>query len=201
LTDAPRPTAVLAVTLGFEGGLMLLAILAGWALDLSPLAMVRMSWGAVGLGLAATVPLLLLPPWMVRSHWPPLVRLTRDVENLLIPWFGSLSVFSLALVALAAGLGEELLFRGVLQAQLALAWTGWAAVVTSSVLFGLVHLITPAYAALAALIGAYLGWLTLSSGNLLPSILVHTLYDFVALLYLLQRSRDSDSPVGGAGRA
>ena len=45
---------------------------------------------------------------------------------------------------------------------------------------------TLAYAMLAALVGGYLGWLHLASGNLLVPILAHALYDFVALRLLLR---------------
>ena len=39
---------------------------------------------------------------------------------------------------------------------------------------------------LAGLIGLYLGWLWLAVGNLLVPIVVHALYDFVALMYLVK---------------
>jgi len=56
----------------------------------------------------------------------------------------------------------------------------------ASVLFGLFHPITPTYAALAAAIGLYLGWLWLACGNLLTPIVTHALYDFLALAYLVK---------------
>jgi len=48
------------------------------------------------------------------------------------------------------------------------------------------HFITPTYALLAALTGAYLGLVWSWTGNLLPVVLMHTLYDFLVLLYLLR---------------
>jgi membrane protease YdiL (CAAX protease family) len=62
----------------------------------------------------------------------------------------------------------------------------WPALVVSSVLFGLLHPITPTYAVLAGLIGAYLGGVWLANGNLLVVVIVHALYDFIALIYLLR---------------
>jgi membrane protease YdiL (CAAX protease family) len=71
-------------------------------------------------------------------------------------------------------------------------WLGpWAALALVSVLFGLVHPITPAYAVLATLAGAYLGWAYLASGNLLVPVLAHALYDFTALVYLLRGPRQA----------
>ena len=115
-------------------------------------------------------------------------RLRRVVERLLVPLFQHLSVAELAIISILAGLGEEMLFRGVLQAALA----GWlegtvgvlVGLAAASVLFGFAHAITPAYFVLAMLIGAYLGGLWLWTGNLLAPIVAHAGYDFIALWYL-----------------
>ena len=90
----------------------------------------------------------------------------------------------MALVSSIAGFGEELLFRGVLQ-PLASSWFGVPiGFVLASVVFGLLHSVTPTYAVLATLVGAYFGWLFLATNNLLCPILTHSVYDFVALVYL-----------------
>ena len=51
-------------------------------------------------------------------------------------------------------------------------------------LFGAAHWITAEYAALAGLIGLYLGAVWLWSGNLLAPMAAHALYDFLVLVYL-----------------
>jgi membrane protease YdiL (CAAX protease family) len=61
-----------------------------------------------------------------------------------------------------------------------------AALLLAAALFGVLHFITPAYAVLAGLLGLYMGVLYLVTGNLLVPIVVHSLYDFVALLYLVR---------------
>jgi len=91
---------------------------------------------------------------------------------------------------LLAGLGEEMLFRGVVQQALA-NWIGspagvWIALGIAAVLFALAHSITVAYAVLAGLIGLYLGGIWLVSDNLLVPITTHALYDFMVLLYLVR---------------
>jgi len=50
--------------------------------------------------------------------------------------------------------------------------------------FGLAHCLTPAYAVLAAIVGAYLGSLFALTGNPLLPILAHALYDLPALAIL-----------------
>ena len=48
---------------------------------------------------------------------------------------------------------------------------------------------------IAGLIGLYLGWLWMATGNLLVPIVTHTVYDFVVLVYLVKiRTPREDAP-------
>lgn len=113
----------------------------------------------------------------------------REVEETLVPPFADRSYFDLALICVLAGLGEEALFRGVIQSTLADPLNPWVALAVTSVLFGLGHLITPTYAVLAGLLGLYLGGLSMAYDNLLVAMVVHTLYDFVVLVVLVGRHK------------
>jgi membrane protease YdiL (CAAX protease family) len=77
----------------------------------------------------------------------------------------------------------------LLQAGIASELTGeWAvpiAVAAAALIFGACHWLNREYAALATLIGVYLGMLFVVTGNLLAPITAHVLYDFVALWYLV----------------
>lgn len=95
------------------------------------------------------------------------------------------SVFSLIITGILAGIGEEILFRGVIQ-----YYTGiWIA----SVLFMLAHaqfwakppirLGKITFAVFAFLCGLLLGYLYLAAG-LLCAIIVHALIDSIAFIYL-----------------
>lgn len=81
-------------------------------------------------------------------------------------------------VSLAAGIGEEIFYRGFLLWYLAplMPWI-WA-VVVSSVLFGFAHIMHGAQAALrATFMGAALALLYLFGGSLLAPMIVHTAVD------------------------
>lgn len=115
----------------------------------------------------------------------------------------ALRIVQLAVIAAMAGLGEEMIFRGVVQAALA-NWLGdgagpWIALLAAAVLFGLLHTVTPTYALLAGLIGLYLGWLWMVTDNLLVPVVVHGLDDFVALVYLV-KTRPAIHPPDADGR-
>jgi membrane protease YdiL (CAAX protease family) len=163
---------------------LVLAIALGWVLDTPPLEQIDFGWKSLGWGVAATLPPVIALWWSARSRWKLFQDLKESVVEMLGPLIRGSSIGEFALIAAVAGLGEEALFRGVIQTFVAQATTPWAGLIASSVLFGLAHLISPTYALLAGTFGLYLGWLTMAHGNLLPAVAVHALYDFVALIYL-----------------
>lgn len=89
------------------------------------------------------------------------------VENLTWP----LAIF----VALAAGIGEEILFRGLLQ-----RWLGWW---PQGVLFGLAHAAGGFWpqVVFSLALGLAFGWLRRRGWSLWPLIIAHFLYDAVLL--------------------
>jgi len=165
---------------------VVVALAVGAVLHVAPFA--TLTWNLRGLaaGIAATAPLLLLLAWCLRTRFGPVARLVRTVEERAGPLFAGETAVTIALVAGLAGLGEEALFRGVVQTALLNRLPAWAAVAMTAAAFGLAHALTVTYAVLAALVGGYLGWLHLASGNLLVPVLAHALYDFIALRLLLR---------------
>lgn len=177
-------STIFRLALLFEGALVALAFLAGWLINSPPWAQIRWRVHCVAIGLGAAVPMLVGLWFLRRIRRGPVGRLNAVVEDFLVPLFARCTIAQLALISAVAGLGEELLFRGVLQPVL----IGWFAaplgLLAASAVFGLLHSLTPTYAILAALIGAYFGGLVLWTENLLPPIIAHGVYDFAALVYL-----------------
>jgi membrane protease YdiL (CAAX protease family) len=197
--DLPTPQSFALIAGIFEGGLALLAVGLGWLLGQRPLETFRWSLADAGWGVAATVPPLVMFGLCLKCPWRPFVELVRVVDSFVVPLFRHVRVVELAAISLLAGLGEEMLFRGVIQ-QAVTDWVGEpyghaVGLAVAAFLFGLVHRITLTYAILAGLIGLYLGAIWLLSGNLLVPILAHALYDFVAMVYLvrLRRQEPDDS--------
>jgi membrane protease YdiL (CAAX protease family) len=187
--DEPSPN-LLVPAVAFEGALAILAVILGWLLGRNPLATLHWSTSDFGLAVAAAViPLLVFIPCIL---WPvgPLVDLLRVVEELLIPLFAECRVVDLAIISVLAGIGEEMLFRPIAQRSIAELVGGaagpWVGLVGAAVLFAAAHWITTTYAVIAGLIGLYLGWLWMFTGNLLVPITTHAVYDFVVLVYLIR---------------
>jgi membrane protease YdiL (CAAX protease family) len=185
-----RPT-IFWGAVAFEAGLgVLAAILGGW-FDRPPLATLHWDLRGLVVGLLTLMPMLV--GFWACERWPlgPLERLKTFSDEVICPLFAPCSILELGVISLAAGIGEEMLFRGFLQSLFTEAWGPWVGVATASIIFGLMHCITPAYFLLAALLGAYLGAIWLLDGNLLSVIVAHALYDFVALVYLVHASPDT----------
>ncbi|MGE3808986.1 MAG: lysostaphin resistance A-like protein [Gemmataceae bacterium] len=180
--------------LAFEGGLGVLAWLLGWWLDVDPLATLYWDGAAVGIGLLACVPMFGLFLFCLWCPWRPFARIREVADEFLTPLFAGLNWFDLLLLSAAAGLGEEMLFRGFIQAGLARPFGEHAGLLLASIIFGLMHLVTPAYGVLATIMGIYLGLVWLYAGNLLSVVVAHGVYDFIALLVLVRSTPQVVAP-------
>lgn len=196
------PEAAVAWALRFEAGLGLAAIVLGMFLGYPALdgfqSATRTETGRdLVWGVVATLPLFIL--LLASDYFPvgPLRSLQKTMDEKILQLFQGTSLGQLALIAFAAGLGEELLFRGVLQTAL-VDWTDiWWGIGLASLVFGTCHYISHTYAFFAAAIGLYLGLLYYWTGNLVAPITTHALYDFLALAYLLKWRRTSAVDVIG----
>lgn len=171
-----------------EGALLLIALGLGRLGGVSPFERVRLDAAGVGAGLIATLPMMVLLFWCVRTSWDPMRTLVALVEERLGPYLAGAPIGGIVVLAALAGIGEELLFRGVIQVWLAERLPLWLAVACASLLFGVGHWLSASYALLAAVIGVYLGVLFLLTGDLLAPIVAHAGYDVVALLVLARRA-------------
>ena len=132
----------LAIALFVEGGLGLVALGLGWFLGHWPAIGIAghipaaEQFVAIGWGLVATLPPLAALAVMDRVPIPSLEKVKDLALNAIRQIFPEPRWWQLALVAAAAGFGEELLFRGLLQEGLA-NWIGqpagpWIALVAAS---------------------------------------------------------------------
>lgn len=155
------------------------------------------SWG-VAFGLFATIPMLLSIVLTTMVPWRPLVELRELVQTKLAPFFRGMPSWALLLIALGAGFGEEWLFRGFgIQGLVWLlpdTWSPvavqWTAILIVALVFGGLHALTPMYFFLTFAMGIYFGYLVLLTGSLLPAVVAHGLYDYIALLYIMRLDKD-----------
>lgn len=198
--DRPSQRDLMAMAVLTEGGLGGLAIAVGWWLGVNPLELVTADWWALIWGCLASLPLVGTLTLTERLPFWPFTDIADVVDQLLRPLFARMSLIELAVISALAGIGEELMFRGLIQEGLA-RWIGepigvWIALAVASILFGLLHPMNMAYILLAALMGLCLGGLWIATDNLLVPIVTHAVYDFLALCWLAKMSggeEDGDS--------
>src|SRR5262245_42503794 len=113
--DTPRRREVVLLAVLFEGGLGVLALGFGWLVDCPPWQGLYWNVKDTFLAAIATLPLLLL--FLLCVRWPlgPLARIKAFAEEVIKPLFRACTLLDLAAISLLAGVGEEMLFRGVLQ--------------------------------------------------------------------------------------
>jgi membrane protease YdiL (CAAX protease family) len=177
-----------AMAVVVEGGLALVALVVAWLFRVS----LRDMFPAVGAplvsaivrGLLATLPMLVIFWLLVNSNWPMMRQLREQVQWLIDEMFPSRSIGQFAMVAILAGVGEELLFRGALQSVFENWTTPAIGLVITSLLFGLAHALSKLYFVFAVAVGAFLGWITWRYNDLVAPMVAHGLYDFLALAYL-----------------
>ena len=121
---------------------------------------------------------------------PSFKKLKELYQRTLIPQLRQLPVWGLAVLATGAGVGEEALFRGVLQpwvSQVFIAsdYSVVLGIAATSIVFGAVHSVTLSYFIFATAAGAILGVEYMQHG-LPAAAFTHTVYDFIAFVLIIQ---------------
>jgi membrane protease YdiL (CAAX protease family) len=117
----------------------------------------------------------------------PISQSLREVCRELLPIFEGIRIWQIVALSMAAGIGEELMFRGFLQQWLAGYYTAEAAIGFASVIFGLLHFFTFSYFLLTTVLGAAMGIAYHITGSLILVMSWHALYDLLVIWILARR--------------
>lgn len=180
------PSGKLAFACVFEFSLLVIAYTVGWFAGIDPLGTVARDGLAVVTGLVAVIPLSGLLWWGLSHPHGAVGRVTREAQDIVMQLLGGIGLGGFAIIAVLAGVCEEALFRGVIQAVASLHSNDWAGLIIASLFFGLAHAVSWAYAVIAAFMGAYLGLLYIYTGGIVAPVVCHGVYDFVALVWLVR---------------
>ena len=125
---------------------------------------------------------------LVEDEFPALQDVTTATQRSILALLGGtwkplIGLATATALGIAAGLGEEMLFRGVLQYEIGTRAGDALSLGVASIIFGALHAVTPLYAILASIASVYFGWLYISFDNLAVPISAHAIYDVGALLY------------------
>ncbi|MBV6343079.1 CPBP family intramembrane glutamic endopeptidase [Candidatus Magnetobacterium casense] len=179
MTPAIERRRVVVLAVAVEGGLLLLAAVLSGRLHIGlvfgserPLrdCLVALAWT--------------LPPVAVfvisLSEMAMSLSFMRTMRQFVInhirAMFINTTFVDVVFICILAGVGEEALFRGIVQVKFGIIW--------GSVIFGLLHFVSPAYFVFATAMGLYIGWVFTLYNSLFVPILIHFLYDLGAIVYL-----------------
>ena len=134
-------------------------------------------------GVIATLPLVVFLWWFSNTDIVPISTFRLSQVEFFANMGFAFTPWRIVLMAIGAGVSEELLFRGVFQTWMTTIAPVAVAIIVSNIVFGLLHMRTVLYAVIAGCVGVYLGVLYEITGNLLTPIITHMLYDAIALDY------------------
>ena len=181
-----------------EGGLFFLGLFFCWLLGLDTTDLFEISadalWRDFGIALLSVLPLVGVLLLLTHATWKPIRRNRRLVNVVMTRSLSQLSRLEVLLICILAGLGEEFFFRICVQGgfwELGL-WLGippeYASLVAiglAGLLFGLAHAVTFVYFVFATFFGIFFGLLWSLTGSLLVPVIAHSVYDFIAVTYLV----------------
>ncbi len=105
----------------------------------------------------------------------------REICKKLVPIFDGLPLWKVFTLSLAAGTGEELLFRGFLQQWLAGFMSMEIAILLAALVFGLLHFASLSYFTLTFALGTLFGITYVFSNSLLMIMIWHAVYDMLVM--------------------
>lgn len=187
---------VLLLGISLEGALILLSIAWGYFRNIPLLSLLTWTGPAsllAPLALLLALNHLLFEILAKRVSW--LSELSNFKNEVVLPLAGGLSVPGIFLLAVLSGIGEELLFRGILFEEARRIGGNHVAAISTGLLFAWIHFIGavkryPLTFLLYCIVGISLGYLMSESGSLLLLILTHGSYNFCALLFLSREARN-----------
>ena len=157
---------LLLTAIAVEGGLLLSGLVLTHFSQLNVWTDFDISLSATIYALLFCIPMIVILLVSMRSIRGPFSRLRLEMEEKVRPLFVNSPIIDLALIALFAGVGEELLFRGWMQGILITKINTSTGILLTSLIFGILHYISKEYAIYAFIVGIYLGLIYQVSGNL-----------------------------------
>jgi len=201
LDQAGSPDQLFFSGTAFEFALAAIAVALGMFLDVSALgAGFDISPASIGVGLLWTLAPLAFVSSIRLLELEELKEIEAITEEFAQKLFVGRSKSQLALFCFAAGLGEEMLFRGIFHQKLELLFGFFPAATIVAAGFGSAHFLTPAYFAISGFSSFIFSYMFAVSGNnIVVPVIAHAVYDYVALEMTLNEMQKKGAKIAVVG--
>lgn len=145
----------------------------------------RYGWLAAPIGVAMGLLIYLLAYLLFCS---PTMK-TRSMHSLLVTLhqlFRNFTWVQIFVVSALAGIGEELLIRGVLQTFLVGSLGSFLGIIGASLIFGLLHFMTKTYVVFTLALGLLFGIIFHYSNSMVVVMVGHAVYDVIAFSMIVK---------------
>ena len=125
--------------------------------------------------------------WLTSHAWLNTHEM-RQLNTQLVALFKDLTWPQIIALSICAGVGEELLFRGLLQTWLVAKLNPLWGILGASVVFGLMHYLNSIYIFLTFVLGCLFGVAYYLTDSLLLIMIAHAVYDIIAFGVIVKYS-------------
>ena len=125
--------------------------------------------------------------WLTSHAWLNTKEM-RQLNTQLVALFKGLTWPQIIALSICAGVGEELLFRGLLQTWLVAKLNPLWGILGASVVFGLMHYLNSIYIFLTFVLGCLFGVAYYLTDSLLLIMIAHAVYDIIAFGVIVKYS-------------
>lgn len=173
---AQTQAASMATLLVTQAAILATALLACRLLGRAPRERLWLAPPALGPGRAVVLVAASIVPFVAGLFAAAFMPSLAGAAEGFVEMWSSASRFTSAswviLIGVIPGITEEFLFRGLILRGFLVRWRPWAAIVVSSVLFGIMH-VDPAHAAFATVLGLWLGTVAWRTRSIVIPIITH----------------------------
>jgi sodium transport system permease protein len=128
-------------------------------------------------GLAPCVQIL---SFFQQKVWPGSPEYARQMADLMLPWIQRHPVLTALVIGGFAGVCEELLYRGPIQAALLRSLPRWPALLVGAALFSAAHMDLHGFP-IRMVLGLVLGYVVWRGGSIFPAMVLHGVYNATQL--------------------
>jgi len=162
-----------------------LIVLSNYVFDLSLLAIPYSAFQSLSMGALLGCALFIIL-FCVLNVLTPYLSSLQTISTQLHALFANFTWPMIVVISVLAGVGEEMLFRGLLQNALIYVTNSFWGILFSAIIFGVLHYLNHMYAFIASIMGGVIAYIYFVTQDLVLVMTLHAVYDFFAFSVIVK---------------